>query len=123
MLILMDTARTTVELARQIASREISVSELVDATLARIERINPRINAIVTLDVERAKERARAADDALARGESWGPLHGVPFTLKDTHSTAGVRTTVGVPDLADYVPEKDGAVAARLKRAGAILIG
>src|SRR5690242_18078771 len=73
----------------------------------------------------RAREvsAAEVLDAALARRESWGPLHGVPITLKDGHSTAGMRTTAGVPALADYVPVEDGTVAARLKGAGAILMG
>jgi amidase len=91
--------------------------------LLQIATHNPALNAVITLDAERASERAREADDALARGETWGPLHGVPFTLKDAHATAGVRTTTGFPPLADYVPEEDGTVAARLKAAGGILIG
>jgi amidase len=81
------------------------------------------LNAVITLDAERAAERAREADDALTRGENWGPLHGVPFTLKDAHATSGVRTTTGFPPLQDYVPQEDGTVAARLKAAGGILIG
>jgi amidase len=78
---------------------------------------------VVILDAEAAQERARAADAALARGELWGPLHGVPFTLKDTHMTASMRTTVGFPPLADYVSSEDSAVTSRLKAAGGILIG
>jgi amidase len=111
------------EQARRIHAREISARELVEAQLARIAARNPRINAIVTLDAEGALARAREADAALARRQSWGPLHGVPFTLKDCHSTAGMRTTVGAPQFKDYVPAEDGTVAARLKAAGGILLG
>lgn len=111
------------EQARRIQARETSVRELVEAQLARIAAHNPRLNAIVTLDAEGALARAREADAALARGQSWGPLHGVPFTLKDCHSTAGMRTTVGSPQLKEYVPAEDGTVAARLKAAGGILLG
>jgi amidase len=111
------------ELARRIAARELSASEALDECLQRITAENPKLNAVVTLDEARARERARAADAALARGESWGPLHGVPFTLKDGHETEGVLTTVGVPELADYVPKRDGVVASRLKAAGGILVG
>ncbi|MGZ5971252.1 MAG: amidase, partial [Polyangiales bacterium] len=114
---------TATELARRIRDGESSAREVLDEHLARIERINPALNAIVTLDVERARIRAREADEALARGESWGPLHGVPFTLKDAHETAGVRTTVGLPAFAENIPTADGTVAARLKSAGAILLG
>jgi amidase len=111
------------EQARRIQAREISVRDLVEAQLARIAAHNPRLNAIVTLDAAGALARAREADAALARGQSWGPLHGVPFTLKDCHSTAGMRTTVGSPQFKDYVPSEDGTVAARLKAAGGILLG
>lgn len=111
------------DLADAIRSGRISAVEVLEAHLAQIERHNPALNAVVTLDVGRAHERARAADAALARGEVWGPLHGVPFTLKDAHATAGVRTTSGFPPLAEQVPREDGTVAARLKAAGAILVG
>ncbi|MDQ3930550.1 MAG: amidase [Chloroflexota bacterium] len=97
--------------------------EVLEAYLARIAERNPPLNAIVTLDEERARKRAAESDAALERGELWGPLHGVPMTLKDGHSTAGVRTTVGYPPLADHVPAEDGTMAARLKEAGAIIIG
>jgi amidase len=111
------------EQARRVRAREISVRELVEVQLARIAAHNPRLNAIVTLDAEGALARAREADVALARGQSWGPLHGLPFTLKDCHSTAGMRTTVGAPQFKDYVPAEDSTVTARLKAAGGILLG
>ena len=100
----------------------ISSVELIEAHLARIERHNPSLNAIVTLDPDRALERARQADAARARGEHWGPLHGVPVTIKDALATAGLRTTGGYEPLADYVPQVDAPVVARLTGAGAILI-
>ncbi len=106
-----------------LAAGDLSSAELVDALLARIARLNPALNAVVTLDAGGARARAAAADAARARGENWGPLHGLPLTLKDGHSTAGMRTTAGWPPLADYVPPADGAVAARLKAAGAIILG
>src|SRR5262245_9181644 len=109
-------------LAAVIRQRRVGALEIVDAHLARVERLNGPLNAIVTLDADRARVRARAADAALARGEIWGPLHGVPFTLKDAHATAGVRTTTGFPPL-DHVPTEDGTVAARLNAAGGILLG
>src|SRR5438093_3960768 len=114
---------TATELAAAILERRLSSLEVVDAHLAQIARHNPQLNAVVTLDEEGARQRAREADAALARGELWGPLHGVPMTLKDGHSTAGMRTTAGYPPLADYVPEENGTVAARLKAAGAIIMG
>jgi len=117
------TDATAAELARAIRSRECSAYELVQGLLDRIERRNPALNAIVTLDGEGALERARAADAALARGQPCGPLHGVPFTLKDCFETQGLRTTAGHPPLAGHVPQADSTVAARLKAAGAILLG
>src|SRR5207244_10328520 len=100
----------------------ISATEVLEAHLAQIDAHNSALNAIITMDVERAYERAREADEALARGEIWGPLHGVPFTLKDAHATAGMRTTTGFPPL-DHVPNVDSTVTARLKAAGGILLG
>jgi len=114
---------STVQLAAAVRAGRVSALEALDAHLAQIERHNPALNAVITLAAERAQDRAREADAALARGEIWGPLHGVPFTLKDAHATAGVRTTTGSPELADQVPQEDGAVASRLKAAGGILVG
>src|SRR5215211_3560739 len=111
------------ELSARIRRRKVSATELLDAYLARIARYNPSLNAVVTLDEERARKRAQEADAALARNETWGPLHGVPMTLKDGHSVAGMRTTAGFEALADYVPPEDGTVAARLKAGGAIIVG
>ncbi|MDX8477109.1 amidase [Mesorhizobium sp. VK24D] len=120
----MDTAfSSVVELAAAIAERKISAVEALDAHLAQIDRHNKAINAVVILDREGARERARQADAALARTDTLGPLHGVPFTLKDTHETAGMRTTVGFPPFADYVARKDSPVVARLKAAGGVLVG
>lgn len=113
---------STTELAAAIRTGRVSASEVLEAHLAQIEKHNPVLNAIVIMDVEAARERAKAADDALTRGEIWGPLHGVPFALKDAHATAGMRSTVGFPPL-DHVPQEDGTIAARLKAAGAILFG
>jgi len=111
------------ELAAAIRARQISAAELLEEHLAQIANRNPALNAVITIDVGQAHERARAADAALARDEIWGPLHGVPFTLKDAHSTADMRTTVGFPPLAGHVPAEDSTVTARLKRAGGVLIG
>ena len=110
------------ELAQRIAGRELSAVEALDAHLARIERRNPELNAVVSLDVESARRQAEAADLALARGEVHGPLHGVPITLKDGNDVAGLRTTLGT-EIFDRVADEDGAVAARLRAAGAIIIG
>jgi amidase len=111
-------------LTEAIRRREVSSVEIVDAYLVQIHRHNPKLNAVVTLDEEGARERAMEADAALGRGEVWGALHGVPITLEDAHPAAGIRLTWGgLPRLADYVPEEDGTVAARLKAAGAVLLG
>ena len=104
-------------------TRRISACEALKIHLTQIDKYNPILNAINIIDAEKALERARAADEATGRDELWGPLHGIPFTLKDAHCTAGMRTTVGFPPFADYVSGEDSAVAARLKLAGGILIG
>ncbi|MBZ9673279.1 amidase [Mesorhizobium sp. ES1-3] len=113
---------TTTDLAAAIANRKISAVEALDAHLARIDRHNPAVNAVISLDREGARERAKKADAALARGEALGPLHGVPFTLKDVHETFGMRTTVGFPPFADYVAKEDSPVVIRLKAAGGVLM-
>lgn len=110
-------------LAAAIRARQISAAEVLEEHLVQIANRNPALNAVITIDVEQAQERARAADAALAHDEIWGPLHGVPFTLKDAHSTADMRTTVGFPPLAGHVPAEDSTVTARLKQAGGVLIG
>jgi amidase len=115
--------RTATELISMIRSREISSRELLAHYLKRIDQHNPKLNAVVTLDVERARQRAEAADAALARGERLGPLHGLPMTIKDTLETAGLRTTAGAPVHADYVPAQDAPAVARLKAAGAVIFG
>src|SRR5260370_20337998 len=108
---------STTQLAAAIRAGRVSATEVLEAHLAQIDKHNPALNAIITMDAERAYERAREADKALARGEVWWPLHVVPFTLKDAHATAGMRTTTGVSPLANYVPQEDSPVAARLKAA------
>jgi len=115
------TDRSARALARLIRRRDVSAVEVVEAHLARIERLNPLLNAIVTLDADGALRQAQAIDAEPAR--VGGPLLGVPLTLKDCHETAGMRTTSGHPPLADYVPDHDGTVAQRLRAAGAILLG
>ncbi|ESZ24579.1 MULTISPECIES: amidase [unclassified Mesorhizobium] len=114
---------STIDLAAAIAARKISAVEALDAHLVQIDRHNEAVNAIVNLDLEGARERAENADVALAHGDALGSLHGVPFTLKDTHETADMKTTVGFAPFADYVAKADSPVVARLKAAGGILIG
>jgi amidase len=101
----------------------VTAAEVLEAHLDRIERGNDAINAVVTLDAEQARARAAAADRALDRGRLWGPLHGVPVTVKDQFATAGLRTTYGLPHYADFVPDADAPLVARLRRAGAVLLG
>lgn len=115
--------RSTAELARALCERKVGAVELLDHYLARAERHNPRINAIVAWDVERARERARSADAALARGESWGALHGVPMTIKDSIEVAGMPTTSGAPALRDHRPAEHAPAAQRAVDAGAIVFG
>ncbi|WP_222272097.1 amidase [Modestobacter marinus] len=115
--------RPATELAVLVRDREVSARELLDAHLDRIERINPELNAIVTLDAEGARAAADAADAALAAGEPVGPLHGLPVAHKDTHATGGMRTTWGSPLHAETIPARDELVVARLRAAGAIRVG
>ncbi|MCZ2805813.1 amidase [Modestobacter sp. VKM Ac-2983] len=115
--------RPATELVALVRDREISARELMDAHLDRIERLNPELNAIVTLDAEGARAAADAADARLAAGEPVGPLHGLPVAHKDTHATGGMRTTWGSPLHAETVPARDELVVARLKAAGAIRVG
>ncbi|MEE8435602.1 MAG: amidase [bacterium] len=114
---------TARELARRIREKDVSCVEVMEAHLAQIERVNPKVNAIVTLLPERAMDGAKAADAALARGENLGPLHGLPVAHKDLVPTKGIRTTRGSPIFADWVPEEDGLIVERLRTAGAITIG
>lgn len=111
------------ELAARIRSRDLSAREVVRAHLDRIAQVNPALNAIVTVDEEGALAAAGAADDALARGEEAGPLHGLPIAFKDTHLTRGLRTTHGSPLYADHVPDEDDLLVQRIQDAGAIRIG
>jgi aspartyl-tRNA(Asn)/glutamyl-tRNA(Gln) amidotransferase subunit A len=110
-------------LAARIRSGEIGSLEATEAYLGRIERLDGRIGAYITVTAQLAREQADAADEALARGEPLGPLHGLPVALKDNIDTAGVRTTVGSAFFADRVPERDAGVARRLREAGAVLLG
>jgi len=110
------------ELARLIRCREVSAAEVVDAHLARMDAVDPLLHAVITRMDDTARRMAQAADAAVQRGDALGPLHGVPFTVKDALDTAGVRTTRGSRLFADRVPEHDATTVARLKAAGAIPI-
>jgi amidase len=115
--------RSATELAAAIRRRELSCVEVMQAHLARIEAVNPLLNAIVTLDPELGLREAAAADAALGRSEAPGPLHGLPMAIKDLEDTAGMRTTYGSPIYRDHVPTADTLMVARLRRAGAIVVG
>jgi amidase len=115
--------RTAVDLARLLRAKALSAREVVAAHLARIDRVNPSLNAIVTRVDERALAHAQAADEALARGEAVGPLHGLPIAHKDLQPTSGIRTTFGSPIFRDFVPQEDALVVERMRRAGAIVVG
>ena len=110
------------ELAELIRSRAVSPVEVIEAHLSRIGQINPSLNAIVTLAPD-VLERARSAEAELMDGREIGPLHGVPITLKDTIDTQGLRTTSGSLLRVNHVPDRDATVVARLKAAGAIVLG
>jgi len=112
-----------VDLARQIESRLVSSTEVVEAALARLDRLEGQLNAFITVAHEQAREAARQADEELARGVYRGPLHGVPVSVKDLFFTAGLRTTGGSGILADWVPDEDSALVERLKAAGAVILG
>ncbi len=115
--------RSAVTLAKQIRAGELSSREVVEACLERIEEVNPKINAVVQLAAGRAREEADQLDRDAASGRLHGPLHGVPITLKDSLDTAGIVTTGGTLGRKDHVPQQDAPVVARLRNAGAVLLG
>src|SRR5262245_57424904 len=110
-------------LASLLRKKKIGCLELLDAYLGRVERHNPRLNAIIATDVEGARRRAKAADRALARRQVWGPLHGLPMTVKESYDVAGLPTTWGIPELKDNVPADNALAVERLLGAGAVLFG
>src|SRR4051812_33970633 len=103
--------------------RELSAAEVMEAHLAQIERVNPTVNAIVTLVPDAARAGAKAADEAISRGDKLGPLHGLPIAHKDLVETKGIRTTFGSPIYRDFVPDFSDLIVERLQGAGAITIG
>ena len=110
-------------LTARLRRRELGSRELLEEYLDRVERLDPGLGAVVTLDTDRARAEAAAADEAAARGEPLGPLHGLPVTVKDSIETASLRTTAGAPELVDHVPDRDATAVARLRAAGAIVFG
>jgi amidase len=111
------------QLAGEIRDRKIGCVELLDFFLARAEKHNPQLNAIIVWQIDKARDRARAADEALAKGENWGPLHGVPMTVKESFNLAGLPTTFGNPVWKGNVPAANSVVVDRLESAGAIIYG
>jgi amidase len=114
---------TATQAVKAMKARVISSRELTKHVFARIRKHNPKINAFITLNEEQALKRARKADDALAGGKIWGPLHGLPILIKDQFRTAGLRTTCGFTELADYIPDENCVAVDRLLNAGALIIG
>jgi amidase len=115
--------RSATDLAAALRRREVSAREVLDAHLAQIARWNPVVNAIVTSTIDHAVERAGTLDDAVARGQEPGPLHGLPIAHKDLVDTAGIRTTYGSPIYADHVPDEDEPFVTRVRDAGAVMVG
>jgi aspartyl-tRNA(Asn)/glutamyl-tRNA(Gln) amidotransferase subunit A len=121
---LLDISNLTIKhLSKLIASREISCLEVVDATIERIEKLNPMLNAFITVLDESARREAKHADSLIKQGKYLGPLHGIPISFKDLIYIKGVRSTSGSKILADFVPDYDSTVTRKLRKAGAILVG
>jgi len=114
---------TAVEMVSKLRSKELSATEAVTAHLKRIEEVNPEINAVVAVDIERAMSTAKQFDEMIIQSGPVGPLHGLPMTHKDSHNTKGIRTTQGSPLFADHVPVKNDLVIQRLQNAGAVSTG
>jgi amidase len=114
---------SAVEMARLIRAGDLSARETIGAHLERIESVNPKVNAIVTLTAERAIDAATRADEAQARGEALGPLHGLPVAHKDLQPTAGIRTTFGSRIFRKFVPDSDSLLVERVRKAGGIMVG
>jgi amidase len=111
------------KLAAQIRTKKISSLELLNHYLQRVEKYNPALNAIIAMDIPGARKRARAADKALAKGETWGPLHGVPMTFKESYNVAGLPTTWGYPELKDNIAASNALSVERMMAAGVVVFG
>src|SRR3954463_6436619 len=117
------TRKSACDLAALIASKAVSPVDVLDAHLATIERVNPKLNAIVTLAAEAARASAKQAEDAVSRGDALGALHGLPVVIKDITPTAAIRTTFGSARFKGYVRSEEAPAGTRLKKAGAIVLG
>ena len=115
--------RSAKQLAAAIRRKKIGCLELLETYLARVERYNPALNAVIATDLDGARKRARAADRALARKAIWGPLHGVPMTIKESYDVVGLPTTWGVPELKDNYPARNALAVDRFLGAGVVLFG
>ena len=115
--------KTATQLATMLRSRDIGCVELLDLYLARVETHNPKLNAIIWMDIDSARARAKEADAALAQGDYWGPLHGVPMSIKESYEIAGSPTTWGIPALKDNITQSSALSVERLLRAGAVIFG
>jgi aspartyl-tRNA(Asn)/glutamyl-tRNA(Gln) amidotransferase subunit A len=121
---LLDISNLTIKhLSKLIASRDISCLEAIDATIERIKKLNPKLNAFITILEESARREAKHADSLIKQGKYLGPLHGIPISLKDLIYIKGVRSTSGSKILADFVPDYDSTITRKLRAAGAIIIG
>src|SRR6478752_6098341 len=115
--------QSAAEVALMVRRRDVSSRELTELLLARIDAVNPALNAVVELDRESALRAADRADAAVLRADELGPLHGIPMTIKDSFHVSGMRTTWGNPAFKDFVADADATVVARLRRAGAVIVG
>src|SRR4029077_12590094 len=113
--------KSALALATDIRARRVGCMELLDYFWHRTQRFNPKLNAIVVDDIDRAKIRAKAADEAVARGEIWGPLHGLPISVKESFDVIGLPTTWGIPELKNNCPPANAVAVDRLLDAGAII--
>ncbi len=111
------------EAAQALRARQVSSAELTEAAIQRIRQLNPKLNAFITVTEDHARQQAKAADEALARGIDHGPLHGIPVAVKDMFSTKGIRTTCGSALFANHIPDLDAAVVEKLATAGAVFLG
>src|SRR4051794_12504776 len=118
-----DATSSATELAAAIRRKQVGSRELLDAFVDRIDRLDGKVNAVVTRDLDRARAAAKAADDATARGQISGPLHGLPVTIKDAIATAGIRSTGGAIELTPNIPTEDATLVSSIKGARAIVFG
>lgn len=114
---------TASQMASAILDKKISSREIIEALIKQADIANPIINAVVTIDADNALKKAEQADNAISRGDIWGPLHGVPVTIKDVFETEGIRTTSGHMPFKNKVPKRDASVVSKLRKAGAIIFG